>query len=363
MKKLPLFLIICICNLNSSAVYQNPEHYDSIHDGTYVVYVNDSLKAKMIENSILHEYFITAANYPEIKMAVHLRCEYKELLSVYSQKADYSRNYPEVDSIIAISDVHGQFDKYTEILKANGVIDADLNWKFGKGHMVFLGDAFDRGDKVTELLWHLFALEKQAEKAGGKVHVLLGNHDDMALSGDQRYMNEKYRKVEELTKTNYSDLYSGNSVLGKWLRSKPVMITIGDILFVHGGISIDLVRMKLPVKQVNKLYSGKIIGKAIAPDNKDKKVELLAGDNGPLWYRGYFEDSTFSENRADSILDFYGSKHIIVGHTTFKNIQVLYSTKIIGIDAGIGYNQPGEVFIYKKGTFYSGSNTGERTKL
>ena len=151
--------------------------------------------------------------------------------------------------------------KYTDILQANGVIDKDLNWKFGKGHLVYLGDAFDRGDRVTELLWHLFTLEKQAEKAGGMVHVLLGNHDDMVLSGDQRYMNEKYRKVEELTKTNYSDLYSENSVLGKWLRNKPVMITINDILFVHGGISIDMVRMKLPVKQANKLFSGKIIGK------------------------------------------------------------------------------------------------------
>jgi hypothetical protein len=317
----------------------------------------------MIEKSVLSEYYISAENYPEIKTAIHLSCEYKDLLSVYSQKADYRQNYNEVDSIIAVSDVHGQFEKYTKILQANGVIDNDLNSKFGKGHLVYLGDAFDRGDKVTELLWHLFALEKQAEKAGGMVHVLLGNHDDMAISGDQRYMNKKYRKVEELTKTNYADLYSTNSVLGKWLRSKPVMITINDILFVHGGISMDMVRLKLTVKQANNLFSGKILGKAIAPDNKNKKVELLAGDNGPLWYRGFFEDSTFSENRLDSILNFYDSKHIVVGHTTFENIKVLYDSKIIGIDAGLGYNQPGEVFIYKKGNFYSGSITGERTKL
>jgi len=97
--------------------------------------------------------------------------------------------------------------------------------------------------------------------------------------------------------------------------------------------------------------------------DKNKKVELLTGDNWPLWYRGYFEDSTFSENRADSILNFYGSKHVVVGHTTFKNIKILYDNKIIGIDAGIGYNQPGEVFIYKEGIFYSGSVTGERNKL
>jgi len=363
MRKSALFLLICLFNLSSSGVYQNEESFDPINDGPYIYYVNDSLKATLIENGVLREYYISAENYPEIKTAIHLSCQYKDLLDVYSPKEDYRQKYDEVDSIIAISDVHGQFRKYADILQANGVIDKDLNWKFGKGHLVYLGDAFDRGDRVTELLWHLFTLEKQAEKAGGMVHVVLGNHDDMALSGDQRYMNEKYRKVEELTKINYSDLYSGSSVLGKWLRSKPVMITINDILFVHGGISLDLVRMKLPVKEVNKLFSGKILGKAITPDNKNKKVELLAGDNGPLWYRGYFEDSTFSENRADSILNFYDSKHIIVGHTTFNNVKVLYNNKIIGIDAGIGYTQPGEVFIYKKGIFYSGSVTGERIKL
>ncbi|NTW23740.1 MAG: metallophosphoesterase [Lentimicrobium sp.] len=363
MRILALFLLFCLYNLNSSAVYQNEGHYDPINDGPYVFYVNDSLRVKMIENNVLSEYYITAENYPEIKTAVHLSCEYNDLLSVYSQKIDYSQDYPEVDSIIAISDVHGQYRKYTDILKANGIIDNDLNWNFGKGHLVFLGDAFDRGDMVTELLWHLFTLEKQAEKAGGMVHILPGNHDDMALNGDQRYMNEKYRKVEALTQTRYSDLYSGNSVLGKWLRNKPVMITINEMTFVHGGISIDMVRMKIPVKQANKLFSGKIIGKELAADNKNKQVELLAGDNGPLWYRGYFEDSTFCESRLDSILNFYQSKQIIVGHTTFKKIKGLYKNRIVGIDAGLGYNQPGEVLIYKEGNFYSGSITGQRTIL
>ena len=64
--------------------------FDPINDGPYVFYVNDSLKAKMIENSVLSEYYISAENYPEIKTAIHLSCSYKDLLDVYSQKADYS---------------------------------------------------------------------------------------------------------------------------------------------------------------------------------------------------------------------------------------------------------------------------------
>ena len=248
MKRKVLFHLIFLYTLNSFAVYQKGQNNDSVNDGPYIYYVNDTLKAKMIENDVAREYCISLQNFSKIKTTVHLSCDYKDLLNVFSQKADYSQKYNEVDSLIAISDVHGQYKKYTGILRANGVIDQDLNWKFGKGHLVFLGDAFDRGDMVTEVLWHLFTLEKQAAKAGGMVHVLLGNHEDMVLGGDLRYISEKYKKVEELTKTKYPDLYSENSVLGKWLRNQPIIISINDILFVHAGISIDMARMKLSVK-------------------------------------------------------------------------------------------------------------------
>jgi hypothetical protein len=363
MERLVLFLLICLYHLNSYAVYPNGENNDSIHDGPYIFYVNDTLKAKVIENNFYREYCIFPENFSAIKTAIHLSFNYQDLLNVYSYKADYSQNYNEVDSIIAISDVHGQYKKYIDILIANGVIDKNLNWKFGKGHLVYIGDAFDRGDMVTEVLWNLFTLEKQAAKSGGMVHVLLGNHENMVLSGDLRYLNEKYKKVEELTKTSYSDLYAENSLLGKWLRNQPVMISINDIIFAHAGISIDLVRMKLPVKQVNKLFSSKIIGKDITQYQNNQKVDFLAGSNGPLWYRGYFDDSTFNEIKLDSILGFYAVQHIVVGHTTLEGVKSFFYNKVIGIDAGIGSEQPGEVLIYKNGNFYTGTGKGVRIKL
>ena len=89
------------------------------------------------------------------------------------------------------------------------------------------------GDMVTEILWHLYSLEKQAARAGGMVHYILGNHELMVLDEDLRYINEKYKQVEAISGIKYSDLYSENSVLGKWLRSKPVMVTINNIIFVH----------------------------------------------------------------------------------------------------------------------------------
>jgi hypothetical protein len=268
-----------------------------------------------------------------------------------------------IDSIGVITDVHGEYHTYIKLMKAMGIIDEDLNWKFGEGHLVVLGDIFDRGDMVTEILWHLFGLEKQAEKAGGMVHVLLGNHELMILSKDQDYINEKYKRVESLFKTAYYNLFSEESVLGEWLRSKPIVLTINDILFVHAGISVEIVQRNMKIRKINRLFAQYIIGKEPEYFSGYPRLKLLNDQLGPLWYRGYFSDISFSEDRLDSILDYYGKAHIVVGHTIVNGIISLYNNKILGADAGISINQPGEMLIYKNGVFYIGSVTGKRTKL
>ncbi len=316
-----------------------------------------------IENSMLRKGYLLPGNTSGELLPANLPYNYKELMKVYGLKPNYRQSYKRVDSIAVISDVHGHYDTYLNHLLSNGIIDKDLNWKFGKGHLVFLGDAFDRGDKVTEILWHLFKLEKQAVKDGGMVHLILGNHELMVLAGDLRYIHEKYNNVEAITGSTHSELYSENSVLGKWLRSKPVMITINNILFVHAGVSPKLVQKGIKIKQVNQFFSERIIGKDIDPYLEDEKLTLLSGNNGPVWYRGYFADSTLTTVSIDSILDFYNTDHIIVGHTPQKNIIILFGNKVIGIDTGMGYGQLGNILFNKNGRFYKGSISGVRTEL
>jgi hypothetical protein len=288
---------------------------------------------------------------------------YKDLPDTYLAKPDYNQSFNKIDSIVVITDIHGEYNIYLDLLKATGIIDKNLNWNFGKGHLVILGDSFDRGPMVTEVLWHIFGLEKQAAKAGGMVHVLLGNHGAMVLSKDLRYINEKYKRVEEIADTRYCDLYSETSVLGKWLRTKPVVITINNILFVHAGISIEMVRRDMNIVQINQVFSNKIIGKNKNSIKRKEELNFLYGNDGPLWYRGYFSDKSFCESRLDSILHFYGKEHIVVGHTVCDDIQSLYNNKIFGIDVGIMNELPGEVLIYKNGFFYKGDITGTRIKL
>jgi hypothetical protein len=214
------------------------------------------------------------------------------------------------------------------------------------------------------VLWHLFGLEKQAEKAGGMVHMVLGNHENMVLSHDLKYTNEKYVQYEKLFNIRYFDLYSESSVLGKWLRMKPVILTIDNIMFVHGGTSMEMIKRKLKIDQVNRLFHDKIVGKEVMLINEDEELKFLDNSMGPLWYRGYFNDSKFCENKADSILNFYSIEHIVVGHTECDLINSLYNTKILGIDTGgINEDDPGEILIYKNGSFYRGTISGKRIKL
>ena len=334
---------------------------DSINDGPYIFKPDNKIEAKWVENGILKAEHVNRKSFSRLKEKFNLLMNYREIKKSFDLKPEYSQQYSGVDSISAISDIHGEYNGYIDLLRSSGIIDDNLNWSFGTGHLVVIGDIFDRGDNVTEVMWHLFGLEKQALKAGGMVHVLLGNHEILVLSEDLRYMNPKYTKVEEIINASYVDLYSEKSVLGNWLRYRPAMISINDIIFVHGGISKEVVLHNLKIEQINWFFSQMLLREKMNPETDN--LMFLYESGGPVWYRGYFADTPFHETQLDSILNFYGKKHIVVGHTPFHDIKSLYNNKILGIDAGLGYDLPGALLIYKNGTFYKSSIEGNRSEL
>jgi hypothetical protein len=115
--------------------------------------------------------------------------------------------YSGIKKWMAIGDLHGGFDEFCKLLISHNIMDQEYNWIFGDGHLVVAGDIFDRGTKVTECLWLLYKLEAEAEKHNGKVHFLLGNHEIMQLSGDKRYLSEKYLDLFNQIGYNYSEFY------------------------------------------------------------------------------------------------------------------------------------------------------------
>ena len=188
---------------------------------------------------------------------------------------------------MVLSDIEGNFGALRKLLQANKVIDEDFNWKFGDGHLVLIGDFFDRGQQVTEVLWFIYYLEEKAKAAGGYIHFILGNHEIMNLSGDLRYVQQKYFDNATLLNQKYVTLYDENSELGRWLRTKNIVEKIGDIVFVHGGISGDINRMNISIPDINKLARPYYADSTFK--NTDQKSDIIFSDLGPFWYRGYYK--------------------------------------------------------------------------
>jgi hypothetical protein len=335
----------------------------AVNDGPYFFMTKKGLECKWIEYGNLRQELVNPANYDKLNKKFEIKASYHDLIETFSEKAEHSQNYKKVDSVAVISDMHGEYKSYLKLLKASQVIDDKLNWIYGTGHLVVIGDMFDRGNEVTEILWHLYGLEKQAALAGGMVHVLLGNHEIMVLGGDLRYIGEKYRYVEQATGMKYSDLYTSNSVLGKWLRNKPIVITINNIIFIHAGISREMMYKQLTFRYINMLFNTRIIGVPLETVCEDEETLFLVDANGPIWYRGYFNDKSITESTIDSILTYYGKKFIVVGHTPDTDIRSLFNGKVFGADAGIGMSMPGRILMFKDGFYLKCLVSGQRVKM
>ena len=262
----------------------------------------------------------------------------------------------------AISDIHGQFDTFIELLKNNEVIDQQGNWAFENGHFVVAGDIFDRGPQVTEVLWFLYDLEKQAENKGGKLHVLLGNHDVMVLNGNLRSVHPKYTETAKILNQPFNSLFNKGTVLGDWLRTRPVLLNINGILFTHGGLHPDLVAKDLDINQINKAFKQQLIESELDQDRNELGNFLHKG-HGPIYYRGYFQGELATEEQIDELLKHFKITNIVVGHTTHRQIETRYNGKVIVIDANMKSGNAGEILFWESGEFVRGTLTGEKLEL
>ena len=339
------FLIVLILLSISSLSFGQGE---VISDGPYIFIEKD----KLINKSILNNEVITTT----------LNLDSYDTL-YYPEKSTFKK----IKKIAALSDIHGQYDLAIKLLKNNKIIDEELNWSFDKGHLVITGDIFDRGDKVNELLWLIYKLENQAKNKGGHVHYLLGNHEYMILQKDLRYLTDKYILSSKLLDMDYDKLYGNKTILGRWLRSKPAIIKINNIVFTHGGISEKfLEKYGVDLDSINSMMRKNNVYTKEQLKSTDY-YDLYYGQNSLIWYRGYFEKyfESFEAHLTDidKVLKLLNAKTIIVGHTTQEKIVPLFNNKIFGVDSGIKYGLDGEILIVKNKKFYRGDLNGKITEF
>lgn len=268
--------------------------------------------------------------------------------------------YKKVPKIFAVSDIHGNYEVFEGLLKESGIIGDNLNWKWGKGHLVINGDILDRGDKVTECLWLIYKLENQAEKSGGKVHFLLGNHEVMVIADNQKsYVHEKYIFPCAKLGIDYHDLLGEDYILGRWLRTKKVAVKINDILFVHGGIPPEYVASGQSIDEMNQAIF-EYINRPADGSSQFNPDDLAIQ---PVWYRGYFEEENM-ENVIRDQLDYYKADKIVVGHTPVRRITPIQGGHVIAI--GVPYDHEhaiGQGLLIEDGKLYIYNGFGEKNIL
>ena len=183
--------------------------------------------------------------------------------------------FENIERVVAITDIHGAFDPMVAVLQQAEVIDNALAWSGTETHLVVVGDIVDRGPESRKAMDLLMRLEGEAAAAGGKVHVLIGNHEVMNLVGDLRYVSKAEYAVfseDELAAERergfvafaekriagednpasvraifnqkhpegffaHRRAFSSDGKYGKWLLSKPIVIVVNETAFVHGGLS------------------------------------------------------------------------------------------------------------------------------
>ena len=340
---------------------------DSLNDGPHVYWQTDSsaIVSYLCNGTVIKHSFGCIDTLRFHGFCGDTGVEYTIPLESPAVKPHIFNNVPR---IIAVSDVHGEYEHLVDILVKSGVIDDHHRWIWGDGHLVIVGDVFDRGDKVTECLWLIYRLELEAERYGGWVHFILGNHELMVLRGDNRYVHERYLNgIVKRTRIEHEDLYGPDMELGRWLRSKHTAVKINDIVFVHAGISPFLIDRNLDLRDINETVRNNIDLRS-SQLAFNEPVKFLFEGKGPFWYRGYHYEMEESYPRAsqgavDSVLTNYDAHVIVVGHTEVSQVSCLYENRVVAIDVPVEDLGSLQALLWENGRFYRVTGQGELQPL
>jgi len=278
---------------------------------------------------------------------------------------------PAVRRIIAVGDLHGDWKVTIESLKIAGVINETNEWIGDDTVVVQIGDQIDRcrgyqykcdnknatindENSDVKILKFFTDLHKQAQKKGGAVYSLLGNHELMNVMGDLRYVS--YKGLSEFDEENNNmikgrknrrNAFKRGSDLANFMGcTRQSAIIIGSNLFVHAGIVPKLAE-KYSVKEINNLIRKWLLNKL--EDGKELKKVLKKTDYSPFWFRTLGQlapnldmenDGGICDKFVPPVMEIYNINNIIIGHTpqsfiTDEGINSTCSNHVWRVDVGV----------------------------
>jgi hypothetical protein len=281
--------------------------------------------------------------------------------------------YADAGRIVAVGDLHGNYSGLRRILSETGLVGGEGRWIARDTHLVLMGDVLGRGGEPGKIFALVRRLEAEAPARGSRVHLLLGNHEALALRGVIRYNTlEEFRdlanadwtpagprfggpetdpdgdgtdpvleakldkRLDMLGARAFRTALSPRGAMGAWLLSHASAVAVNGHLFVHGGLNRAYGRMHLD--ELNARVRSALAGAA------DAEAAMLRGD-GPQWNREYIlQPGRERQDELEEVLAFHACRRMVVGHTPTAciaprrkgRVLPLYGGRLYCIDTGIG---------------------------
>lgn len=239
-------------------------------------------------------------------------------------------SYIGASKIFVLSDIESGYKTMKDFLITHEVVDANLDWTYGDGHLVLLGDFVDRGMSTFQVLWFIYMLEQKAKEKGGTVHFILGNHEIKNLQGNYFKASMKYFYAAAVLDRPQYELLGETSFLGQWMASKNTVEIIDGYLFTHGGLSPDLQEYETTLSEINDITRRNYRKPYFPKGKEDLESVLTSTTNGPAWYRGYFKSQ--EKESIKKGLEQFHAHTIVVGHTLQKNVRKLHDGLVYDVD-------------------------------
>jgi hypothetical protein len=218
-------------------------------------------------------------------------------------------------SLFVVSDVHGHVEDLRRGLRRADLIDGSDRWAGDDAELWVLGDLVDRGPDGVGVIELLRSLQEQAP---GQVHVLMGNHEALAV-GCKLFPDSRFAEAWLINGGLRGDQERLTDDHVTWLRTLPVLARVRDFLFMHSDTG-GYLEWGSSVDEVNETVTSLLV-----EDDVDVHWEVFA----TLTHRYDFARGSGAGLAAD-MLRTLGGGCIVHGHSIIGSLIDVPSPKVDG---------------------------------
>lgn len=246
--------------------------------------------------------------------------------------------------IIVIGDLHADYIKTKNLFLKLKLIDVEERWIANPPEttVVQLGDQVDGGGRglgesfgELELINFMEDLHLKAQKHGGGVYSLIGNHEIMNMIGDFKYASNKDISLQGGLYQRRQLFSAGNELFNKLSCTRNVVLKIGDFVFAHAGVLPEHITKNNRDNFINKINTlmRLFLQGVKSPDDAEIQKYFLS-HNGIIWNRDYGSNKPRCD-KFYKMSKMLNVGHMIVGHTIQDNINSKCDDKLWRVDVGI----------------------------